>query len=86
MAEPFGSETVKEAKSVMSGAALYAPEFWTVQKNHIYAAINALETALSYMPHIKTDVPQWQKTLEQDIVRMQCAITQLRAEPNDSSR
>lgn len=51
---------------------------WSVAKDAIYAAIDAIQSALGYMPQIKTDVPHWQKTVEQDIVRMQCALAELR--------
>jgi len=64
----------------------YQQEMWSVPKDAIYAALTAIETALSYMPQIKTDVPQWQKTVEQDIVRMQCALAELRKLGADSSR
>lgn len=64
----------------------YQPEMWSVPKDVIYAAANAIQVALSYMPQIKTDVPQWQKTIEQDIVQMQCAMTELRKLGADSSR
>lgn len=64
----------------------YTPETWKVRKDVIYAAIAAIETALGYMPQIKTDVPRWQQTIENDIVQMQCAITELRRLPDDSSR
>lgn len=59
----------------MSG---YHQEMWSVPKDVVYAACSAIETALGYMPQIKTDVPQWQRTVEQDIVRMQCALAELR--------
>jgi len=64
----------------------YQQEIWSVPKNTIYAAIDAIQLALGYMPQIKTDVPQWQKTVEQDIVRMQCAFAELRKLGADSSR
>jgi hypothetical protein len=64
----------------------YQQEIWSVPKDAIYAARSAIETALGYMPQIKTDVPQWQKTVEQDIVRMQCALAELRKLGADSSR
>ena len=64
----------------------YQQEVWSVPKDAIYAARLAIETALGYMPQIKTDVPQWQKTVEQDIVQMQCALAELRKLGADSSR
>ena len=64
----------------------YQPEMWSVPKDAIYAAVEAIQVALGYMPQIKTDVPQWQKTVEQDIVRMQCALADLRKLSADSSR
>ena len=70
----------------MPEVAEYEQEFWSVPKDAIYAARSALETALGYMPQIKTDVPQWQKTVEHDIVRMQCALSELRRLGEDSSR
>ena len=56
----------------------YEPELWTVPKDAIYAAVEAIQLALSYMPQIKTDVPQFQKTVEKDVIQIQCALTQLR--------
>ncbi len=64
----------------------YQQEMWTVPKDAIYAAITAIETALGYMPQIKSDVPRWQQTMENDIVQMQCAITELRRLSGVSSR
>jgi hypothetical protein len=64
----------------------YQQEMWSVPKDAIYAALSAIEKALGYMPQIKTDVPQWQKTVEQDIVQMQCALAELRKLGADSSR
>ena len=64
----------------------YQPEMWSVPKDKIVAAANAIQLALCYMPQIKTDVPQWQKTVEQDIVRMQFALLELRKLGADSSR
>lgn len=55
----------------------YQPEIWAVPKDTIYAAATAIELALGYMPLIKTDVPQWQKTVEHDIVRMRSALEKL---------
>lgn len=66
--------------------ATYQQEMWTVPKDAIYAAIAAIQLALGYMPQIKTDVPQWQKAVEQDVVRMQCALSELRKLAPDSSR
>lgn len=56
----------------------YQQEMWTVPKDVIYGAIEAIHVALGYMPLIKTDVPQWQRTVELDIVRMQDALAKLR--------
>ncbi len=56
----------------------YQPEIWSVPKDVIYNATEAIQLAISYMPQIKTDVPQWQKAVEQDVVKMQCALTELR--------
>lgn len=53
-------------------------EMWLVPKDTIYAARTAIEKALGYMPKIKTDVPQWRMTVEQDVMRMQCALSELR--------
>ena len=64
----------------------YQQEMWSIPKDTIYAATNAIQLALGYMPQIKTDVLQWQKTVEQDIVRMQCALAELRKLGADSSR
>jgi tRNA splicing ligase len=56
----------------------YQTEMWNVPKDDIYAAIHALDTALDYMPQVKTDVPSWQKKLDQDIAQMKCALNALR--------
>ena len=64
----------------------YQQEMWSIPKDTIYAATNAIQLALGYMPQIKTEVLQWQKTVEQDIVRMQCALAELRKLGADSSR
>jgi hypothetical protein len=64
----------------------YQQEMWSVPKDAIYAARSAIETALGYMPQIKTDVPQWQRTVENDIVQMQIALTELKRLGADSSR
>ena len=58
--------------------AQYSREMWSVPKDVIYSAITALESALGYMPQIKSDVPQWQKTTDLDIRRMQQALKSLR--------
>ena len=64
----------------------YQQEMWSVPKDTIYAARSAIKTALGYMPQIKTDVPQWEKTVKQDIVLMQCALAELLLLGADSSR
>lgn len=56
----------------------YQPEMWSVPKDTIYAAATAIQLALGYMPLIKTDVPQFQKTLVQDVARMIAALEELR--------
>lgn len=66
--------------------ARYEQEMWTVPKDVIYAAISAIEAALGYMPQIKTDVPRWQQAVDDDIVKMQCAVSELRKLPQGSSR
>jgi len=84
----FGSKDMRAERVVLvedCGQPVYRPEIWSVEKDMIYAAISALATAIGYMPQIKTDVPRWQKTLEQDIVNMQRAITELRQLPNEPS-
>jgi hypothetical protein len=55
----------------------YQTEMWSVQKDTIYAAVAAIQLALGYIPQIKTEVPQWQKTLELDVKRMQIALEEL---------
>ena len=85
----FGSKDMRAERVVLvenCGQPVYRPEIWSVEKDTIYAAIEGLRLALGYMPQIKTDVPQWQKMVEQDIVQMQCAITELRKLGADSSR
>jgi hypothetical protein len=64
----------------------YQKEVWPVPKDVIYNAIQAINIALSYIPHIKTDIPQWQKTLEQDIIRIQCSLSELRKLDGSSSK
>ena len=56
----------------------YQQEMLSVPKDAVYAAMEALRLAIGYMPQIKTDVPQWQATLDQDVVKMQCAVAELR--------
>jgi hypothetical protein len=57
---------------------VYEQEMWSVPKDSIYAAIQALKLALGYMPLIKTDVPQWAKTVEIDVESMENALEELR--------
>ena len=57
---------------------VYQQEMWSVPKDAVYAAMEALRLAIGYMPQVKTDVPQWQATLEQDTAKMQCAADELR--------
>ena len=60
----------------------YGPEMWQVDKTVIYNAITAIETALTYMPHVQTDVPRFQRALQNDIEQMERAVADLRrAEP-----
>ena len=79
---PYGSSNSPRSPEVSE----YQPEMWLMPKDAIYAALSAIEAALGYMPQIKTDVPQWQKTVEQDIIWMQCALEELRKLSADSSR
>jgi hypothetical protein len=55
----------------------YQPEMWTVPKDTIYAAVAAIQSALGYMPQIKTDVPQWKMMVVQDVARMKKALEEL---------
>jgi hypothetical protein len=55
----------------------YQPEMWSVPKDTIYAAIAAIQLALGYMPQIKTEVPQWQMMVVQDVARMKKALEEL---------
>ena len=59
----------------------YLQEMWGVPKDTVYVARDALQLALSYMPQIRTDVPQFQKTLDRDFAKMQYALLQLEALP-----
>jgi len=59
-------------------ATTYQPEILTISKDAVYVVIHALGLAIGYMPQVKTDVPQWQATLEQDTAKMQCAADELR--------
>lgn len=56
----------------------YQQEMLTVPKDAVYAAIDALQLAVGYMPQIKTDVPEWQKLLEIHVAKMQCSLEQLK--------
>ena len=56
----------------------YQQEMLSLPKDTIYAAKNAIQLALGYMPQINTDVPQWKATLEADITRMQAALESLK--------
>jgi len=59
----------------------YQPEMWAVQKDIIFAAIHSIEIAIGYMPHIKSDVPQWQNQTDADIQQMQITLEKLRKLP-----
>jgi hypothetical protein len=65
---------------IQSDQVQYQPEYRSVRKDTIYAAIGAIESALGYMPLIKTEVPQWNRQLSLDIRNMESAIEQLRSE------
>lgn len=64
-----------------SGTSVYQREMWSVPKDVIYAAIAAIQSALGYMPQIKSDVSQWQRMVDEDVMKMQCAISELRKMP-----
>lgn len=59
----------------------YQQEMWSVPKDVIYAAIHSIETALAYMPQVKTDVPVWQKVLEQHVLEMKSTLEMLKKLP-----
>jgi hypothetical protein len=65
---------------IQSDQVQYQPEYRSVRKDFIYAAIGAIESALGYMPLIKTEVPQWNRQLSLDIRNMESAIEQLRSD------
>lgn len=73
MSQAFGSKKI-HARRVLDGVAL----LWQVDKTVIYNAISALSEALGYMQNIETDVPSWQRTLKQDVARMESALSELR--------
>lgn len=56
----------------------YDKELLLVDKTLIYNAITALETALTYMPHVQTNVPKFQLALNQDLARMELVLNELR--------
>jgi len=56
----------------------YGPEIWHVDKTVIYNAITAIATALTYMPHVQTDVPRFQRAFQNDIEFMEGAVAELR--------
>mgnify|MGYP003645218198 CR=1 FL=1 len=58
--------------------ATYDKELWPVDKTLIYNAISALATAVGYMPQIGTDVPSWQRALDQDVAKMELVLNELR--------
>lgn len=86
MTRPYGNDDPDLRLPRLPEVSEYEQEFWSVPKDAIYGAITAIQTALGYMPQIKTDVPQWQRTVENDIVQMQIALTQLKRLGADSSR
>ena len=56
----------------------YGPEIWHVDKTVIYNAITAIASALTYLPHIKTEVPRFQRALLNDIDLMEGVVGELR--------
>ena len=56
----------------------YGPEMWHVDKTVIYNAITAIASALTYLPHIKTEVPRFQRALLNDIDLMEGVVGELR--------
>ena len=78
MSQAFGSKNI-HARRVLNGVALlYDKELWQVDKTVIYNAISALSEAVGYVQNIETDVPSWQRTLKQDLARMESALESLR--------
>ena len=77
------------AKRVLNGVApCYENELWPIDKTLIYNAISALASALGYMPKITTDVPSWQRALDQDVAKMELVLIELRklGVPVDTSK
>ena len=71
----------------------YQPEMWTVEKDTIYAARNAVEAGLEYareclaqhesiLGRTTYKNKSWAETMEDDIRRMECALDDLRKLPN----
>lgn len=56
----------------------YQKELVSVEKDDIYAAINALEKALSYMPFVVTQVPGFRRLLESDTKKVEAVLARLR--------
>jgi len=59
----------------------FQPEKWTVPKDAIYSAIQAIESAIGYMGEVKTDVPNWARQVEIDKRQMENALGALRKLP-----
>ena len=55
----------------------YDKELLLVDKTLIYNAITALASALTYMPHIQTEVP-FQIAINQDVAKMKLVLSELR--------
>lgn len=50
------------------------PLTWQVLDRDIFTALEALHIAASYLPHMKTEVLQWKRQLDDDIQKVDLAI------------
>ena len=72
------TKTLVEIEHDTGYGITYDKELWPVDKTLIYNAISALATAVGYMPKITTDVPSWQRALDQDVAKMELVLSELR--------
>lgn len=69
---------MEKTKTMVEIGITYYKELLLVDKTLIYNAITALETALTYMPHVQTSVPKFQLARNQDVSRMESTLGELR--------
>lgn len=72
------TKTLVEIEHSTSYGITYDKELLLVDKTLIDNAISALETVISYMPHVKTEVTRFQHALNQDVARMELVLNELR--------